>query len=49
MAVEFRGSMFESARARGEEEMGAVYECFGALREEDWGGCRVSEWRRKMC
>lgn len=43
MAVEFRGSMFESTRVRGEEEMGAVYECFGALREEDWGGCRVSE------
>ncbi len=49
MAVEFRRSMFESARARGEEEMGAVYECFGALREEDWGGCRVSEWWRKTC
>lgn len=32
MAVEFRGSIFESARARGEKEMGAVYECFGALR-----------------
>lgn len=28
--------------------MGAVYECFGALREEDWGGCRVGELRRKM-
>lgn len=48
MAVEFRGSMFESARARGEEEMSAVYECFGALREEDWGGFRVGEWRRKI-
>lgn len=48
MAVEFRRSMFENAWARGEEEMGAVYECFGALREEDWGGFRVSEWRRKM-